>query len=292
MYLARRIRQRVMALAAFTCVMVLAFCGLGSAPAKAIGGSATDCMSQGKFGVMTHYLAENCPLSSDGPYSCPTSAYNTGIFPTIDQWNTRVNNYDVNGVVQQLKSVGAGWLEIPVGQNSGYFAAPNAELRRLAEAANVTPLLTQRDLIKDLGNALHAAGLKLIVYTTSDQLQYNHRTQNDALLRALGGDPAHKTDPPNATYQANWNNVIRTWAQQWGTSVDGYFIDGSRWTSLAPYYEQLAQTIRPATSLSQHESVPLMNIKKTSLYSGAALLGLTLTACGGGAGGSGAAGGA
>ncbi|MFE2186376.1 ABC transporter substrate-binding protein [Streptomyces sp. NPDC059455] len=35
-----------------------------------------------------------------------------------------------------------------------------------------------------------------------------------------------------------------------------------------------------------------MNIKKTSLYSGAALLGLTLTACGGGAGGSGAAGGA
>ncbi|MBI0375207.1 hypothetical protein JBE27_02665 [Streptomyces albiflaviniger] len=54
-----------MALAAFTCVMVLAFCGLGSAPAKAIGGSATDWMSQGKFGVMTHYLAENCPLSSD-----------------------------------------------------------------------------------------------------------------------------------------------------------------------------------------------------------------------------------
>ncbi len=107
MYPARRIRQRVMALAAFTCVMVLAFCGLGSAPAKAIGGSATDWMSQGKFGVMTHYLAENCPLSSDGPYSCPTSAYNTGIFPTIDQWNTRVNNYDVNGVVQQLKSVGS-----------------------------------------------------------------------------------------------------------------------------------------------------------------------------------------
>ncbi|WP_205303892.1 galactose-binding domain-containing protein, partial [Nonomuraea montanisoli] len=201
------------------------------APARAAGGPATDWMNQGKFGVMMHYLAEGCP-------ELPCTDYPNNM-PTVEQWNTRVDNFDVAGVVQQVKSVGAGWLQLSVGQNTGYYAAPNATFDSLVPATAEHPSrLSRRDLIKELGAALHQAGLKFIVYITADPI-----ARDEYARHKLGGD-GQNPGAPNATYQANWLNVANTWAQQWGANVDGYFIDGSGYQQLEPFYDQMAAKLR------------------------------------------------
>ncbi|GAB3976413.1 hypothetical protein GCM10029978_063230 [Actinoallomurus acanthiterrae] len=209
--------------------------GLVSVPAasaQAAGGSATDWMSQGKFGVMTHYLAEGCPAG------CALSDYPNNM-PTVEQWNARVDKYDVAGVVQQLKSAGAGWLQIAVGQNTGYYDAPNATYDRLVPpTADHPSRLSRRDLIKDLGSAMHQAGLKLIVYITDDAIM-----RDDYARHQLGGAD-QGWGAPNATYQANWLNVVKTWAQQWGSNVDGFWVDGSYYDDLEPFYDQMAANLR------------------------------------------------
>jgi hypothetical protein len=83
----RSVRWRIAALAPGPSALSLSV----AAQARAAGSSATDWMSQGKFGVMEHYLAEPEPMAG---------GFDIGNVPTIDQWNARVNNYDVAGVVQ------------------------------------------------------------------------------------------------------------------------------------------------------------------------------------------------
>ncbi|NUW35603.1 hypothetical protein HTZ77_29845 [Nonomuraea sp. SMC257] len=74
--------------------------------------------------------------------------------------------------------------------------------------------LSRRDLIKDLGTVLPDQGIKLIVYVTGDAIQ------NDDYARTQLCGPAQAMGERNATYQANWLKVVKTWAQQWGTDVD------------------------------------------------------------------------
>lgn len=220
-----------------------------AAPAQAAGGSATDWMSQGKFGVMEHYLAEGCAMCG---------GFDIGNVPSVDQWNARVNNYDVAGVVQQLQAVHAGWLQVAVGQNSGYYDSPNATFDSLVKPTGPAPavgncpalpnghpsLLSQRDLIKELGLALHNAGIKLIVYITADPVI------NDSYARQMlaGGcdQPAQAAHAaPNSTYQANWLKVVQAWSQQWGTAVDGFWVDGAIYAStIQPYYDKMAAAMR------------------------------------------------
>ena len=219
-----------------------------AAPAQAAGGSATDWMSQGKFGVMEHYLAEPGPMAG---------GFDIGNVPAINQWNARVDSYDVAGMVQQLKSIGAGWLQIAVGQNSGYFDSPNSTFDQIVPPTTApTPatgscpafaphpsLLSQRDLIKDLGPALHAAGIRLMVYVTSDPIIND--TYARQMLAGGCGQPAQagRTEP-NAIYQANWLKVVKTWAQQWGTDVDGFWVDGSYYGDIVSFYDQMATELR------------------------------------------------
>ncbi|GAA1168742.1 RICIN domain-containing protein [Streptomyces rhizosphaericus] len=200
--------------------------------AVASGGSAADWMYDGRFGVMQHYLAEGCPAG------CSLSDYPDNM-PTVEEWNDRVNHYDVDGVAQQLKSGGAGWLQIAVGQNTGYFSAPNATYDHVVPPMADRPSrLSKRDLIKELGPALHKEDIKLIVYMTDDAIQ-----RDDYARKKLGGD-SQGWGAPNATYQENWLKVVKTWSQQWGTDVDGYWVDGSYYDHLEPFYDQMAANLR------------------------------------------------
>ncbi|GAA1169177.1 ricin-type beta-trefoil lectin domain protein [Streptomyces rhizosphaericus] len=201
-------------------------------PVAAAGGSVTDWMHDGRFGVMEHYLAEGCPPG------CDVSDYPNNM-PTVEAWNDRVNHYDIEGVVQQLKSIGAGWLQIAVGQNTGFFSAPNSTYDALVPSTADHPSrLSKRDLIKELGAALHKEGIRLLVYTTDDAIQ-----RDDYARKKLGGD-SQEAGAPNATYQENWLKVMKTWSQQWGTDVDGYWVDGPYYQDLEPFYDQVAANLR------------------------------------------------
>ncbi|WP_309115205.1 discoidin domain-containing protein [Saccharothrix sp.] len=242
--------------AAVALLLGIALASTPTAPAQAAGGPATDWMT-GRFGVMMHYLAEGCPAG------CNLSDYPNSM-PTVEQWNARVDNFDVAGVVQQVKSVGASWFQLSVGQNTGYFSAPNATYEALVPPTQSHPSrLSRRDLVKELGAALHQAGIKFIVYLTSDAVQ-----RDDYARQQLGG-PSQGWGAPNTTYQANWLNVVNTWSQQWGTDVDGYWVDGAYYSQLEPFYDQMAVKLRSGNpnallSFNAGFNVPLTSLTTQS----------------------------
>jgi hypothetical protein len=132
-----------------------------------------------------------------------------------------------------------------IGQNSGYFVAPNKTYERLTGSRGKC---SQRDLIADLSAALKKQGIKLIVYLPSG---------------APGGDSVARKalkweNGPyaNLEFQRNWEAIIREWSQRWGNKIDGWWFDGCYWPNImyrneqAPNFASFAAAARAGNSES------------------------------------------
>ncbi len=99
-----------------------------------------DWMRDARWGVFMHFLAECTDLPAD-------------------QWNRRIDGFDVEALAIQLHSVRAGWFTITLGQNSGHYLTPNSVYDRLT---GIQPSkCANRDLIADLHQALSKRGIRL-----------------------------------------------------------------------------------------------------------------------------------
>ena len=109
----------------------------------AFAGNAQDrtaWMKEARWGVMNHYLAD-------------WIARREKIRMSVEEWNKLIDNFDVEGLAKQIKSVGAGYYLITIGQNSGYYLSPNATYD---SHVGIKPSkCSQRDLVADLYEALH-----------------------------------------------------------------------------------------------------------------------------------------
>ena len=119
------------------------------------------------------------------------------------RWSTTSTWKDI---AKQLQAAGAGYYLITIGQNSGYYLAPNATYDKFV---GIKPSkLSRRDLVSDLSAALSKRGIKLMVYLPSG---------------APGGDTVANTalqwrngPYPNREFQLKWEQVIRDWSKRWG----------------------------------------------------------------------------
>jgi hypothetical protein len=161
-------------------------------------------MQQARWGVMTHYLAD-------------WIAGTLKVEMSVERWNQLVDAFDVEALADQLQSVGAAYHILTIGQNSGYYLAPNAVYD---EITGVRPSrLSRRDLVADLAAALQKRGIRLIVYLPSG---------------APAGDAAARTalewqngPHPNTAFQRKWERIIRVWSERWGRAVAGWWFDGA-----------------------------------------------------------------
>lgn len=182
---------------------LLVACACLPALARAEASSRAAWMREARWGVMSHYLADWRERADGEPRS-------------VAHWNDLVDHFDVDTLAGQLKSVGAGWYLISIGQNSGYYLSPNAAYDKIT---GITPSkLSRRDLVADLAVALGKRGIKLMVYLPSG---------------APGGDQAARTalqwqsgPHRNAEFQKNWETIIREWSLRWGDKVVGWWFDG------------------------------------------------------------------
>jgi hypothetical protein len=109
-----------------------------------------DWLRDAKFGVMLHYLAD------------PTNAENSAA-DSVEEWNRRVDAFDVPALVGMLQQVHAGYLLFTVGQFSGYYCSPNATFDRIV---GIQPSrCSNRDLVGEIAVALAPTGIRLIVYS-------------------------------------------------------------------------------------------------------------------------------
>lgn len=113
--------------------------------------SDTAWLKESKWGVILHFLADYA--------SCGKK---TDITPA--EWNRKVDGFDTAGLAEQLMSAGAGYIMLTIGQNSGFFCAPN---RVYDEIIGAPGRCSKRDLISDLYDELEPRGVKLMVYISS-----------------------------------------------------------------------------------------------------------------------------
>jgi hypothetical protein len=146
-------------------------------------------MQEARWGVMTHYLAD-------------WKAHEAKEEMTIEKWNEMIDHFDVEGLAEQLKSVGAGYYLVTIGQNSGYYLSPNATYDRLV---GIQPSkCSRRDLVADLYMAMHKRGIKLMVYLPAGA------PGGDSIAR--GALQWQNGPNRNREFQLKWEQVVK-WSQ-------------------------------------------------------------------------------
>jgi hypothetical protein len=188
-------------------------------------------MQQARWGVMVHYLAD-------------WKGRDHNLQMNVEKWNQLVDGFDAEGLAEQMKSVGAGYLILTIGQNSGYYLAPNPTYDRLV---GIKPSkCSRRDLMADVSAALRKRDLKLIAYLPSGA-----PAGDKAACQALQWqNGAH----PNKEFQQKWELVIRDWSARWGDRIDGWWFDGCYWPNTmyraksAPNFESFAAAARAGNS--------------------------------------------
>jgi hypothetical protein len=140
-----------------------------------------------------------------------------------------VDAFDVNGLARALGSAGVGYYWLTLGQNSGHYCSPNATYDGFV--GRRPSLLSRRDLIADLAEALAAQGVQAMVYLPSGA------PAQDAVAQAAlewewgfaEGWPdgwTTRTGKRLASFQIKWEAVIREWSVRWGTKIKGWWFDG------------------------------------------------------------------
>lgn len=189
-------------------------------------------MQEARWGVMNHYLAD-------------WMARTNGFELTVAKWNEMVNNFNVEGLANQLQKVGANYYIISIGQNSGYYLAPNPVYDKLTD---ISPSkCSQRDLVADLSKALRKKGIRLIVYLPSGA-----PAGDQEAIKALEWTNGPY---PNVAFQWKWEQIIAWWSIHWGDAIDGWWFDGCYWPNIMyraaePNFESFARAARAGNAKS------------------------------------------
>jgi hypothetical protein len=182
----------------------------------------TDWFHDAKFGLITHFLAD-------------TASNRTAIALSPDDWNRRVDGINVERVAQQIADTGAKYQMLTLGQNSGFFCAPNDTYDRIVGAPESR--LSKRDLMADLGRELVRRGVRPMAYMPSHAPAL-HREAVEAFgftpswdYSATGLAPGTYLSAPGVDDRLtkalqNWEAVIREWSTRWGSMVGGWWVDG------------------------------------------------------------------
>ena len=176
----------------------------------------TDWFRDAKWGVFMHYMADT--VIQGDPL-------------TPEKWNNAVDAFDVAGLAEQLASAGAGYFVLTLGQNSGFYSAPNATYDRLTGIA--PSKCARRDLVSDLSAALRKKKIRLMVYLPSGAPDRDKEAMKALEWEAgkfplwtyKNGKPTGQ-DPRLASFQRKWEAVIAEWSKRWGSKVSGWWFDG------------------------------------------------------------------
>lgn len=185
---------------------------------------ATDWFSQSKYGVFFHYLydIDDMPLFNAEKFAA-----------------------DVN-------ETGAKYAFITLGQNSGYYCAPNPTYEELTKNAPGSKCYTG-DIPTQAAKALEKYGIKLMVYLPSHppsrdndssiQLGVNQKVPDDWLM--------------NDTAVENWCKVVRAWSEHFGKTIHGWWFDGFYpWIALDEHY---AESYKKAVLAGNDETILALN---------------------------------
>lgn len=175
----------------------------------------TDWLHHAGWGVFCHYLADTA-----------SSAQAVELSP--ESWNARVDAFDVPLLTEQLVRAGAKYFMITIGQNSGFFCAPNATYDAIV--GRHPSRCSRRDLVGDIADSLGRAGIRTLVYTASGAPQHDTLACEKLHWRFVPPTPSTSHEIPSAgrlrEFETLWTQVLRDWALRWGPKISGWWLDG------------------------------------------------------------------
>ena len=147
-----------------------------------------------------------------------------GVFMHFYPGNTNqlalVDSFDVTAVARQLKEMGAAYLIISLGQNTGFYISPNSIYDRFLKCGPGEHC-SRRDLPLDLYQALQAEGIRLMLYLPCQAPNRDVRAQ-----QAFGLPVGKRDQAINEEFARKWAQVINEWATRYGNKVAGWWFDG------------------------------------------------------------------
>lgn len=152
---------------------------------------------QNRYGVMVHYLSNTKPKEEPG----------------FQSWDEMTAAFDVNAFADEIERMGAGWVIFPFGQNTGKYCSYNSHLENAVPGS-----CSKRDLMWELSQELHKRDIRLIAYLPAEM------DSNTEELREKFGWDLDLCD--KSVFQKRYTEVIREWAQRFGTLIDGWWYDG------------------------------------------------------------------
>jgi hypothetical protein len=172
-------------------------CAMNSNVSATTRNPNTDWLKDAGLGVFMHFLP--------------------GDLASLEQ----VSKFDVQALTAELSSMGARYFVLTLGQNSGYFNSPNATYDRYTGYAPGERCST-RDLPMDLYDALHARGIKLMLY-----LPCQTPNADPSAQKAFGLPQGRADQPIDPEFARKWAEVIHEWSARYGDRVAGWWFDGA-----------------------------------------------------------------
>lgn len=156
---------------------------------------------KGKAGVFCHFLP------------------NATTFPRLDE-------FDVNGLVADLKRMKPDYFMITLGQNSGYYCAPNPVLEEIA-GYTANARCSARDIPGEIVAALKGSGIRFGLYLPNQPANGDKQMEDNfgfsPQTNSAGGDPDRLF---TATGSDNWAKAIGYWSKRYGDAVSLWWFDG------------------------------------------------------------------
>ncbi|MBM4027236.1 MAG: hypothetical protein FJ280_17795, partial [Planctomycetes bacterium] len=176
-----------------------------------------------------------------------------------------VQEFDVEGLARQLETLGAKYFVITLGQNSGFFNAPNATYDRYTGYAPGARCST-RDLPLDLHRVLQPRGIRLMLYLPCQTPNQDARAQ-----KAFGLAEGKRDQPIDLEFARKWARVIQEWSGRYGDKVAGWWFDGGyervRFNEeMAQVYAQAAKHGNPSALVTFNPGVRLIRHTQAEDY--------------------------
>lgn len=206
------------------CISTIKLC----AQKKIMFNSATDWLSNAKIGAFMHFLPSKV---------------------TFEQ----INKFDVELLADQLSTAGAKYFIFSLGQNSGYFNAPNPVYD------SITGYLpgercSKRDLPMEIAKALKKKGIRFMLYLPCQ----TPNTDTKAVV-AFGFpiETINKDRFITSNGAKNWASVIKYWSKHYKKLVSGWWFDGGY--SWCGFNSKIAQLYEKAAKSGNHKAITTFN---------------------------------
>ncbi len=163
----------------------------------------------------------------------------------------KVDDFDVDALAEQLEEMGAKYFVLTLGQNSGWFNAPNATYDRVT-GYQPGERCSRRDLPLDLYRALQPKGIRLMLYLPCQTPNRDTRAQ-----AAFGLAQGPKDQPIDVAFARQWAEVIGEWSARYGDKVSGWWFDGGyEWVG---FNEDIARIYADAVKRGNPEAIVTFN---------------------------------